>query len=499
MKDNKYILEVNGVDKSFPGVKALSQVSLRVRSGEVMGIVGENGAGKSTLIKVLTGIHQRDSGSVRLDGKEVRFQSTQDALNCGIVCIYQEINVVPLLDVGKNIFLHNLPMKFRHLDRKTMYQKTRRILEDLEMNISERELAGNLSIAQQQMIEIARAISRDARIIIMDEPTSSLSEKEVRVLFRVIRSLKEKGITFLFVSHKLDEIKEITDHITVFRDGCTISELDTKTAQVDQIIHHMIGRTIKNYYNKLPNIIGDAILKVENFSGKRFKNVSFEVLSGEVLGFFGLVGAGRSEIMRAIFGVDPHFKGDVFMKGRQINIQSPKDAINHGIGLVPEDRKHEGLVLNLSVMINTTMASLQSIQYMGIIDSKKERNEVLQYKNDLQIKTPNIKQLAANLSGGNQQKVVVAKWLMNAPKVLILDEPTRGIDVGTKAEIYSLISKLAKLGVAIIVVSSELPELMGLCDRIMTVYEGRITSVLNVKETTDAEVLSYALGGLNVK
>ncbi len=492
----KTIIQCEGITKYFPGVKALDGVSFDIREGEVHALCGENGAGKSTLIKVLTGVHERDGGRYLIDGEEVFFKSTEEGIAAGVSCVYQELSIAPQLDVAKNLFIGNLPMKGKLVDHKTLYRKTAEILEELDMNVSPKTLAGDLSIGQQQMIEIGRALTRNARLIIMDEPTSSLSEAETETLFRIIRKLTEKNIAIVYISHKLDEVMELSDRITVIRDGQNIISADTKNITQDELIAHMIGRPLQNLYLKEPAEITDTMLEVNNLTRKGvFEDISFSVRKGEVVGFFGLVGAGRSEIMRAIFGVDKYQSGEVILDGKKLKGGNPAAAIEAGIGFCTEDRKQEGLALRLSILQNMTLVKLKYLAKLGVIKRKAQREAADEYMKAISIKAPSVTQLVGNLSGGNQQKVVVAKWLMMNPKVLIVDEPTRGIDVGSKSEIYGLLSDLAKQGIAIIVVSSEIEEIMGVCDSVVTVFEGKITAQLEINpQLTREKVLSCALG-----
>jgi len=495
--NSSYAIELSKISKSFPGVKALSDVELRVRKGEVHALVGENGAGKSTLIKVMTGFHKMDSGEMRVDGEPVSFDNPQQSIGAGIACIYQELSIVPQLDVAKNIFLGNWPRKGRLIDRKALYENAEKILERVKLDVSSRTLAGDLSIAQQQMVEIGRALTRDARIIIMDEPTSSLTDKETEVLLELIDQLRSEGISIIYISHKLDEVLRISDQITVLCDGRNVATVKAAETSREKLIEYMLGRPLSNMFHKTETEIGDVVMEVEGLSREGvFRDVSFRVHAGEVLGFFGLVGAGRSEIMRAIFGVDKADGGSIRIDGKAVSIRSPRQAVKNGIALVPESRKDDGLALRLSVLENMTLVKLGDIQTGGVIDQKERRRLTGEYIESIRVKTPSPAQLVGNLSGGNQQKVVIAKWLMKNPKVLILDEPTRGIDVGSKAEIYSIIDNLAKSGVAVIIVSSEMNEILGVSDRIISVFEGQLTAEFRREDATDKAILSAALGGV---
>ena len=496
--DQNVILEVKGISKYFPGVQALGGVDLDIKKGEVHSIVGENGAGKSTLMKVLTGVYKRDEGEYYFEGKPAVFQNIHQSIELGISCIYQELTIVPMLDVAKNLFLGNLPVnRYGVVDYKRLYEEAEEVLKLLGMDLSPRTLAKDLSVAQHQMIEIGRAVSRKAKVIIMDEPTSSLTDNETAVLFRVIRSLKEKGIGIFYISHKLEEIIKISDRISVFRDGKKIITFpNDSTVSQDMIIGHMIGRKIENYYNKQVVEKGETALEVRGLTRKGvFEDVSFQVRKGEVLGFFGLVGAGRSEVMTALVGIDKADAGEIFIDGKPRRIHSPAAAISAGIGFVPEDRRQQGLILRLSVKFNSLIIKMNQIARFGVTNDREETRIANEYKEYLDIKTPNLGKSVGELSGGNQQKVVIAKWLMMNPKILILDEPTRGIDVGAKTEIYRLINELSAKGVAVIVISSELPEALGLSDRIITMAEGRITGDLEIGKCSSQIVMEAALGG----
>ncbi len=497
MPEAKTIITCEGITKYFPGVKALDGVSFDIREGEVQSLCGENGAGKSTLIKVLTGVHERNGGRYLIDGNEVFFKSAEEGIAAGVSCVYQELSIASQLDVAKNLFIGNLPLKGGLVDHKTLYSRAAEILAELEMNISPKTIAGDLSVGQQQMIEIGRALTRNARVIIMDEPTSSLSESETETLFGVIKKLTLKNIAVVYISHKLDEVMYLSDRITVIRDGKNIISKNKDELTQEELIANMIGRPLQNLYLKEPAEITEPMLEVKHLTRKGvFEDVSFTVRKGEVLGFFGLVGAGRSEIMRAVFGVDRYNSGEVILDGKKLRGGDPAAAIRGGIGFCTEDRKKEGLALKLSILLNMTLVRLPLLSKLGVINRQKQRAAADEYMQSISIKAPTVNQLVGNLSGGNQQKVVVAKWLMMNPKVLIVDEPTRGIDVGSKSEIYGLLSDLAKQGMAIIVVSSEIEEIMGVCDSVATIFEGKMTAQLDITpELTREEVLAHALGG----
>ncbi|MCR5785355.1 MAG: sugar ABC transporter ATP-binding protein [Eubacterium sp.] len=496
MSQGKTFIELENIVKIFPGVRALDGVSFDIREGECHALCGENGAGKSTLIKVMTGAHERTEGHYRIDGEEVNFKNPQEGINAGVSCVYQELSIAPQLDIAKNLFIGNLPMKNGLVDHKKLYSESKKILDELGMNVSPKMPAGDLSIGQQQMIEIGRAMTRNARLIIMDEPTSSLSEAETDKLFEIIHKILDKNIAIVYISHKLDEVMYLADRITVIRDGKNIISDDKENFTEDKLISNMIGRSLDNMYVKEPAEIGDVMIEVNNLTSKDvFEDISFSVRKGEVVGFFGLVGAGRSEIMRAIFGVDKYTSGEVVVDGKKLKGGNPANAIKAGIGFATEDRKKEGLALALQILLNMTLVRLPFLAKLGIVDKPHQNEAAQKYMESISIKAPSVRQLVGNLSGGNQQKVVVAKWLMMNPKVLIVDEPTRGIDVGSKAEIYGLLSDLAKEGIAIIVVSSEIEEIMGVCDSVITICEGKKTGQFDITpELSREKVLAYALG-----
>ncbi len=496
MSKGDVFIEMKEITKIYPGVVALGGVSFDIREGEVHALCGENGAGKSTLIKVITGAHPRSGGQFLLDGKEVNFSSPQEAIEAGISCVYQELSIAPQMDVAHNLYIGNLPMKGLIVDHKKLYAQTEEILQDLNLQVSPKAIAGDLSVGQQQMIEIGRALTRNARLIIMDEPSSSLSEAETDTLFEVIGRLVKKNIAIVFISHKLDEVMHVADRITVIRDGKNICSMNKEDTTEDELITAMIGRPLTQQYpSKEGRTQGEVMLDVQHLSGEAFEDISFQVRAGEVLGFFGLVGAGRSEIMRAIFGVDRKKGGTVSVDGRPFRGGSAAAAIDAGIGFCTEDRKLEGLALGLTILLNSTVVKLSDLAHVGIIDRKKQASDANEFVSAMRTKTPSLKQLAGNLSGGNQQKVVLAKWLTMKPKVLIVDEPTRGIDVGSKAEIYEIINDLAKDGMAIVVVSSEIEEVFGVCDSFITVFEGKATAHLPINEkVTFDTALACAIG-----
>lgn len=491
------LLEMSGITKQFLGVHALKNAKLELKSGEVHALLGENGAGKSTLMKVLGGIYGLDEGSISIDGKEVQINSVKDAKHYGISIIHQEIVLVPYLSIAENIYLGREPLKkFKFIDKKLMYDNAQKLLDDFGLELSARKHVEKLTVAQQQMIEIIKAVSFNSKIIVMDEPTSSLTEKEVRFLFRTIRNLKEQGVGIVYISHRMNELFEITDRITVMRDGAYIGTVVTKDTSHDKLISMMVGRELSNYYIKDSAYTEESILKVNNLTKKGIvKNASFELKKGEILGFSGLVGAGRTELMKCIFGLETFEQGEIIVNGQKAVIKNPNDAIKNKIAYVTENRKEEGLFLIQSVQYNITIKVLHKFMRYFKVNSKYENKETNQYIKSLAIKTTGAEQEVKNLSGGNQQKVLISRWLATNPKVLILDEPTRGVDVGAKAEIYSIMNKLAKEGVSIIMVSSDLPEVINMSDRIAVMCKGEIKTILNKDQFNQQTIMHYATGG----
>ncbi|AMM18827.1 D-ribose transporter ATP-binding protein [Frondihabitans sp. PAMC 28766] len=487
------VLELDRVAKSFGSVVALTSASLTVQASSIHALVGENGAGKSTLIKIVAGLYHRDAGEFRLRGESVDFSSTAQAKAAGIAVIYQEPTLFPDLSVTENIFMGRQPTdSLGRIDRKSMRAEALRIFERLSVGIDPDRLAEGLSIADQQIIEIAKAISLDARLLIMDEPTAALSGLEVDRLFQVARSLRDEGRGLVFISHRFDEVFALCDAVTVMRDGAFISTDAIADVTEDEIVRRMVGRDVKDLFPKQEAEIGDVVLEVEGLTQPGvFHDVSFTVRAGEIVGLAGLVGAGRSEIVRAVFGVDPYASGTVRIAGRDLPRLNPRAAMLAGIGLVPEDRRKQGLVLDSSVARNETLAIRQKLTKWGFLRSSRENAAARTWASRLQVKTSSLDTLAGTLSGGNQQKVVLAKWLATGPKVLIIDEPTRGIDVGTKSEVHRLISELAGQGMAIVMISSELPEVLGMADRILVVREGRITAEIP-RATATAENVMFA-------
>jgi ribose transport system ATP-binding protein len=496
------ILEMQGISKRFPGVVALDNVSLSVNQGESLGLIGENGAGKSTLMKILGGATARDSGTIKIDGQAVEITSPRDAASLGVEFIHQELSVLDNLDVAANIFLRREPTKagfLKLIDLRRIYREADAALKRIGLDISSRTPVNRLSIAQQQLVEIARSISAGARILIMDEPTSSLTLSETRRLLEIVKDLRSQGVSIIYISHRLHEIEEIADRAVVLRDGKNAGTIERADINRDRMVRMMVGRDLKDMFidtaNGSAKTDGDVFI-VDHLRTTRYPNhsLSFTVRKGEVLGFAGLVGAGRSELAKTIFGVDQSLGGSVTLNGNSLNITTPNDAISHGIYLVPEDRRNSGLIVDFNVRENITLPNLESYSTAKIINTAEERKAAEQACKSINIKTPTPEMKAANLSGGNQQKVVLAKWLSFSPKVLIFDEPTRGIDVGAKAEIYTLIRNLAREGVAVMVISSEMEEVLGISDRIAVMHEGRITGVLERPQFSEEAVMHLATG-----
>ena len=489
------ILTMKGIDKSFPGVHALDHVDLEVRRGEVHALMGENGAGKSTLMKVLTGIYTRDSGTIIYEGKEIEFSSPKEAQEAGIVIVHQELNMMNHLTVAQNIFIGREFMKGAIIDDARMNQEASRLFEQLGISIDPTERMGNLTVGKQQMCEIAKAISHKAKVIIFDEPSAALTEAEIDELFKIIRDLRDKQLGIVYISHRMDEIKVITDRVTVMRDGGYVGTLITRDCTKADIINMMVGRVIYEEPKTHSAVAPDApvVLRVEHLNaGKMVQDVSFELRKGEILGFSGLMGAGRTETARALFGADPRESGDIYVNGKKVDIRSPKDAVALGIGYLSEDRKRYGIVVDKSVSENSTMATLKNFVKGIFINKKAEEKATQAYIQRLNTKTPGTDQLVVNLSGGNQQKVVLAKWLVKDCDILIFDEPTRGIDVGAKSEIYHLMNELVAQGKSIIMISSEMPEILRMSDRIVVMCEGRKTAEIDIAEATQESIMHAA-------
>jgi ABC-type sugar transport system ATPase subunit len=488
------VLVMRNIDKSFPGVYALRKVSLSIEAGEVHALIGENGAGKSTLMKILSGVYQKDGGEILVNGQAVEIDEPEKATQLGISIIYQELNLMPNLSIAENIFMGREKRTGPFLNKAETVREAEKYALEVGLHVDVETKVQDLSIAQRQMVEVAKALSVNAKVIIMDEPTSSLTEHEVIILMAIIRKLRDQGTAIVFISHRLNEIFEISDRITVLRDGEVIDTVTTAGCGEDTLIHMMVGRSLTELFPKEKADISEAVLEAEHIcSGEMVQDISFTLHKGEILGFAGLVGAGRSELMAAIFGVRRMDSGKVRVAGKDLAKNSPGESIKKGIGFVPEDRKLQGLILGMTVRENATLANLESISKGGLIRRDKEQDVADYYVEKLSIRTPGIEQRALNLSGGNQQKVVIAKWLATHPKVLILDEVTRGIDVGAKQEIYGLINVLAQEGVGIILISSELPEVLGMSDRIIVMHEGTIKGELGRKEATQKAIMSMIL------
>jgi len=496
MQGDGNILTLCKVSKEFPGVKALNNVDFALRKGEVHALVGENGAGKSTLMKILSGAYSKDSGTIVFDGKEIEITSPKASEKMGISIIYQELNLIHRMSVAENIFLGRAPKKNGVIQWKKMYKDAKELFNsfDIEMDVS--KCTRDFSIAQQQIIEIIKAVSINAKVVIMDEPTSSLTDNETKILFRIIKSLKSKGIAVIFITHRLDEVFEISDRLTVLRDGCYIGTKDVKDITKSELIKMMIGRELKQQFPQRNVQIGEECFRVEHISdGNKIADVSFCVRKGEVLGFAGLVGAGRTETMRLIFGADKKTTGRIFINNNEVHIMRPKQSVGKKIGFVTENRKEEGLFLRLPVRNNIVAVAIDKIKSFRILNFKKEKYFSDKYVQELRINTPSINQKAVFLSGGNQQKVVLAKWLLSDSEIVILDEPTRGIDVGAKREIFEIINQLAAQGKAIVFISSEMEEILGISDRILVMHEGKISGEVTKENFSERIITEYAFGG----
>lgn len=497
----EYKLELKGVCKYFPGVKALDDVQLSLRPGTVHALMGENGAGKSTLMKCLFGIYKMDRGEIFLDGKKIEVNNPDEAMKYGIAMVHQELQPIPARSVAENLYLGRFPTKnygpLKLIDHKTMYAETERWMKEVKMDIDPRALLGDLSVGQMQSVEIAKAVSMQARVVIFDEPTSSLSDNEVEALFRIMNDLRDKGVAMVYISHKMDEIKRIADDITIMRDGTYVGTWPAAELTTDQIIEKMVGRELTNVYPKKQSEPGEVVLEVKNLCSiheKSFQNISFKLRKGEILGFGGLVGAQRTELMEGIFGIRGIDSGEIFVHGKPVKIKHPIDAMNAGIGLITEDRRGNGIFGCLSVKDNVGVSVYNKFLKAGFILDHKSINGIVDESIEkLSIKTPNMKVHIANLSGGNQQKVIVSRWLANNPDILIMDEPTRGIDVGAKHEIYEIMCDLAKQGKAIIMISSEMSELLGMADRVCVMCNGKLTGEIDKpEEMTQANVMNFA-------
>jgi len=491
------VLSMKNIDKRFTGVHALKGVNLDLFPGEIHALVGENGAGKSTLMKALTGIFPKDSGEIHYLGKLFNPKNPKEALKQGIGIIHQELNMMDHLTVAQNIFIGRESTKRSglFLDEKAQNQRTTELFAKLNMDIDPSETLGKLTVGKQQMVEIAKAVSHDLKVLILDEPSAALTETEINELFKIMRDLASKGVAMIYISHRMDEINKITDRVTVLRDGEYVGTEETKKITKDEIINMMVGRVIYEDPKVESNVSADAevVLKVENLNaGKMVQNINFQLKKGEILGFAGLMGAGRTETARALFGADETDSGYVEIHGKHVNINSPMDAVSHGMGYLSEDRKRYGLAVNLSVTENAIMASYDDYESGLMVHSGKIEKITKEFVDKLKVKTPTLDQLIKNLSGGNQQKVVIAKWLIKDSEILIFDEPTRGIDVGAKSEIYTLMNELAKAGKSIIMISSELTEILRMSDRVIVMCEGKITGELDIKDASQEEIMKYA-------
>ena len=499
MTDAPTFLELRGISKRFPGVIALNDVNLEVRAGEVHALLGENGAGKSTLIKTIAGVYRPDDGDIRVDGKTALIRTPHDAQALGISTIFQEFTLAPDMTVAENIFLGREPLCFAPLaivDRRALIRHTRDVLASLDLQIEPAAKVKHLGVAQQQMVEIAKALSLDARLIIMDEPTATLTAHEIERLFEAIDRLKRRGVAVIYVSHRLDEVKAICDRATILRDGAYIATVPVASTTIDEMIRLMVGRDLQDKFPKIAVEPREELLRVEGFTRKGvLHDVSFSVRRGEIVGIAGLVGSKRTETARAIFGADPIDGGRILLRGRPLKVRTPADAIASGIALIPEDRKRQGIFALLSVRENVVLSALERFSRMGLLSLRRERQRAQQFISSLRVATPDLEKRARDLSGGNQQKVVIAKWLNTDAEVFLFDEPTRGIDVGGKIEVYRLMGELLSRGAAIVMISSELPEILGLSDRILVMREGRICGEFTRAEATEEKILNCALRG----
>ncbi len=490
-KQDEYILSMKDVSKFFPGVRALDSVSLDVKRGTVHGLVGENGAGKSTLMKILSGVYEKDEGTIIFDGQEIESTTPIESLHRGLSIIYQEFNLVSTMSVGENILLG----RFREMKgMRGTHARARELLDSIGSTIDTHAMVSELSVSEMQMVEITKALSFKSKLIIMDEPSSSLTDDEMKHLAQIIRQLKERGVSIIYISHKLDEIYDFCDMVTVLRDGSIIDTQPIENITRNDMIAKMVGRSIENEFPERPRCAGEVLLQVKNLNTKKLKDVSFELRKGEILGFVGLVGAGRTEIIRAIFGADKVKGHELILEGSSVKIRNPREAIRAGMGIVPEDRKLQGLVLPFTVESNISMAALSRISKAGFINRNSEKKISERHIKSLRIKTPSARTETVNLSGGNQQKCIIGRWLEIKPKILFMDEPTRGIDVGAKFEIYLLMKEIAESGGAVILISSELPEVLSMSNRVLTICEGRITGEFDPEKHSPDEIMKKALG-----
>lgn len=492
------MIELAGITKQFGAVQALRGVDLSLYPGEVHALVGENGAGKSTLVKILAGIHRPDAGMIKIGGSVIDLHNPAQARNAGIAVIHQEPTLFPDLNVAENVFMGRHPRdRFGRVDWKRMYQEVERLFDSLGVRMNVYTPVQGLSVADQQMVEIAKALSFQSRVLVMDEPTAALSAHEVQTLFTIVRRLRERGVAILFVSHRLEEIFALADRVTVFRDGARVATAPITEVTTEELIRQMVGRTMETLYPKSVVEPGEVVLEVRHLTREGvFTDINFQVRRGEILGFAGLVGAGRTEIARVLFGIDRASAGEIFINGKSVQIRSPKDAMRHGIAYVPEDRHQHGLIMDFSIAKNMTLPVLRQTSLLGLVNRQRERELATAYTDQLHVRTSGIDQLVKALSGGNQQKVVLAKWLITQPTILILDEPTRGIDVGSKAEVHRIISELAGEGLAIILISSDLPEVLAMADRVLVMHEGRVAAEFSHAEADQEKVMFAATGAV---
>lgn len=495
MEDKKYILEMIDICKNFPGVKALDKANLKVRAGTVHALMGENGAGKSTLMKCLFGVYIEDEGEIFIEGKKIKFSNPKQAMENGVAMVHQELNQVLQRDVMENIWLGRFPGKMGVVDSKILFNETKRVLDELEIDINPRIKMGKLSVSQRQMVEIAKAVSYNAKILVLDEPTSSLTEEEVTHLFRIINKLRDRGCGIIYISHKMEEILQISDDVTIMRDGKWIDTIEAKNLTTDKIIKLMVGRDLGDRFPPKDNKLEEVILEVKNLTGMYQPSIvdaSFELRKGEILGVAGLVGSKRTELLETIFGIAKHSSGEVILHGKKVDNSNSRKAIKNGFALLTEERRATGIFGQLSINFNSIIANLDGYSSKGVLNSKKMEEDTKWVIESMRVKTPSSKTAIKTLSGGNQQKVIIGRWLLTKPEILLLDEPTRGIDVGAKYEIYQLIIDLAKKGKGVIVVSSEMPELLGICDRILVMSNGRVAGVGDTKELTQEDIMTMA-------
>lgn len=486
----EYVLEMENISKEFPGVKALDGVQLKIKPGSVHALMGENGAGKSTLMKCLFGIYIKDTGTIKLEGKEVSFKNSKNALENGVSMVHQELNQVVQRNVMDNIWLGRYPLKNGFVDEKRMYNDTLEIFEELDIKIDPKEKVHNLSVSQMQMLEIAKAVSYNSKVLILDEPTSSLTENEVKHLFKIVKKLQQKNIGIVYISHKMEEIKAICDEITILRDGQWIVTKSVSDLSTDDIINLMVGRELTSRFPKKENKPKDVILEIRDLNSKFVKDINFSLRKGEILGIAGLVGAKRTELVETIFGILPKDSGNIILHGNEINIKEPKDAINNKISLITEDRRKTGIFSMLDIKFNSILANIKSYKSkVGLLNNSKTTGDTSWVIDSMKVKTPSQRTNIGNLSGGNQQKVIIGRWLLTDPEVLLMDEPTRGIDVGAKYEIYQLMIDLAKQDRGVIMISSEMPELLGVTDRIIVMSNGRIAGIVDTNNTSQEEIL----------